>query len=56
MLGKLTEFLNLSTMSLGTRGRTGRSHIAPVYFVSDGNRYLIFFLSSRVNISGMLMT
>jgi uncharacterized protein YhbP (UPF0306 family) len=43
MLEDLTEYLKLSTMSLGTCGKTGQSHIAPVYFVSDENASLYFY-------------
>ncbi|KAA3644744.1 MAG: hypothetical protein DWQ07_15155 [Chloroflexi bacterium] len=39
----LNEYLDLSTMTLGTVGQDGQAHVAPVYFVADENIDLYFF-------------
>jgi len=40
---KLSEFLQLSTMSLATVGKSGQSHSVPVYFVADEHVNLYFY-------------
>lgn len=44
---EIQEFLNLSTMTLGTSGIAGQPHTAPVYFVADEFVNLYFFSNSN---------